>query len=310
MFFRLYSSANVFPNIPDRDEADHPESDTATHRKQSEGLLAKIILIRVGEAQELQIIPVHRQFLCKDSYYFRDAFEADSERSSFDFPEQEPEMFERAMNWIYGGGFLLPKDNTQIDETEWFFTQASDEAQNTNGPAGHLVVEHGPGVRQSVTPTRFTKLFDIPTGSDFSDNEQETRVPGDASTKTEAPTPLDTMTLSKIYALAEFLQMKDLCNEIIELLGQRLGYDNKTPGQALTYAFERCGPDSPLRKLLIDFTALSAPIYDVLHDPAFEASPALWRALVGELARVRGGNFLRPHGWEQNFGSSLGEYRV
>lgn len=269
-----------------------------------------MILIRVGEAQEVQTIPVHRSFLCSESYYFKDAFENDSEKSSFDFPDQEPEIFERAMNWTYGEGFLLPKDNAQNDETEGFSTQASEEVQDTNGPADHLVVEHGSGLRQSVAPIPSTKLFDIPTGSDFSDDEQPTHAPGDVLTKTEPPTQLDTMTLSKIYALAELLQMKNLCNEIIELLGQRLGYDNKTPGQALIYAFERCRPDSPLRKLLVDFTALSAPIYDMLHDLAFEVSPELWRALVERLAMVRGSNFLLSHEWEQNFESSLGGYRV
>jgi hypothetical protein len=244
------------------------------------------------------------------SRYFKSAFKDDPERSGFEFPEQEPEIFERAMNWIYGEGFLLPKDTAKSDGADWLSTQASQDTQDTNEPASLLVVEHGSGYRQEVSPEPSTKVVDLASGSDFSDDEQEKHVPGDASNETEPPTPLDTMMLSKLYALAEFLKMDKLCNELIELLGQRLGYDKKTPDQALIYAFKRCGPDSPLRKLLIDFTARSAPIVDVLQDPTFDATPELWRAMVKELTAVRGADVLRPGEWAQYFDSTLGEYRV
>lgn len=223
--------AIVLADISDRNESEDEDTVIATRQKQSEGPLAKMILIRVGDAQDSQTIPVHRKFLCKKSQYFKDAFEDDLERSSFEFPEQEPEIFERAMNWIYGEGFLLRKDTAESDDADWLSTQASREAQATNEAASLLVVEHGSGYRQAVSPVPSTTFIDLATGSDFSDGEQETHAPGDASAEIEAPTPLDTMMLSKLYALAEFLKMDKLCNELIELLGKRLGYDEKTPNQ-------------------------------------------------------------------------------
>ena len=287
-----------------RDGSDDEDTVIATRRKQSEGLLAKMILIRVGQAQNLQTFPVHGKFLSKKSHYFKNVFKNDPERSSFEFPEQEPEIFERVMNWIYGEGFLFPKDNATSDDADWFSTQASEEVQDTNGPAEHLVVEHSSGFRQRVAHLLATRVIDTATGSDFSDDEQDY-----IAFEADAPTPLGTMMLSKIYALAEFLEMKQLRNEIIELLGQRLGYDRKTPGQALIYAFQRCSAGSPLRGL-IDFTARAAPISDLLRDSTFDATPELWRALVEGLTSVRGADALRGGEWSEHFEATLDDYRV
>jgi hypothetical protein len=300
----------MLTGLPDRNESDDEDTVIATRPKQNEGLLAKMILIRVGEAHGLQIFPVHCKFLCKKSHYFKSAFNDDPERSSFEFPEQEPEVFERAMNWIYGQGFLLPEDDAGSDDADWFSTQASGEVQDANERADHIVVEHGSGFRQSVAPVPATKFIDTSAGSDFSDDEQDSQALKKSTPKTDAPTPLDTMMLSKIYALAEFLEMDKLCNELIELLGQHLGYDEETPGQALIYAFQRCGADSPLRRLLIDFTARSAPISDVIDDPTFDATSELWRALVRELATVRGADVLNANQWAEHFEATLGDYRL
>lgn len=301
----------MFTDICDRDESGDDETVIAAGQKQREGPLAKMILIRVGEAEDLQTIPVHRKFLCKLSHYFKNVFKDDPERSSFELPDQEPEIFERAMNWIYGKEFLLPKDTPKSDDSDWFSTQAYEEVQDTNGPANYLVVEHGSGFRQSVATMPATDVIDTATGSDFSDDEQNSQaLEKNTQSKNDAPTPLDTMMLSKIYALAEFLEMDKLRNEIIELLGQCLGYDGKTPGQALIYAFQRCSADSPLRELLVDFTARSAPTHDVLKDPAFDATPELWRAMVKELTGVRGADVLRGGEWTEHFESTLGDYRV
>lgn len=299
----------MLTDISDRNESEDEDTVIATRPKHSEGLLAKMILIRVGEAHDLQTIPVHRKFLCKMSHYFKNAFKDDPEKSSFEFPEQEPEIFERVMNWIYGQGFLLPKDNPGSDDAEWLSTQASEEVQDTNGHVDHIVVEHASGFRQSVAPVAATKFIDTAAGSDFSDDEQDSQALKDATPSIDAPTPLDSMMLSKIYALAEFLEMDKLCNELIELLGQRLGYEKETLGQALIYAFQRCSADSPLRKLLIDFTARSAPISHVLDDPTFDATPELWRALVRELATVRGADVLDADQWAEHFEATLGDYR-
>ena len=296
--------------MSDRNDSEDEDTVVATRQKQSEGPLAKMILIHVGEAQNSQTIPVHRKFLCKMSRFFKSAFKDDPERSSFEFPKQEPEIFERAMNWIHGEGFLLPKDTENRSGADWLSTQASQDVQDREDPASPLVVEHGSGYRQAVSPEPSTKVIDLASGSDFSGDEQEVPASRDASEKTGPPTPLDTMMLSKLYALAEFLKMDQLCDELVQLLGKRLGYDKKTPDQALIYAFKRCGADSPLRKLLIDFTAHSAPIVDVLQDPTFDATPELWRAMVKELTTVRGADVLRPGEWEQYFESTFSEYRV
>jgi hypothetical protein len=309
MLYGLFRSSIVLTNMSDRNVSDDEDAVVATRPKQSEGLLAKMILIRVGGALDLQTTPVHRKFLCKMSHYFRNAFKDDPEKSSFEFLEQEPEIFERVMNWIYGQGFLLPKDDAMSDDADWFSTQASEDVhQDTNGPVDHIIVEHGSGFRQSVAPVPTTKFIDTTTNLDFSDHEQDSQALENITHKADAPTPLDSMMLSKIYALAEFLQMDKLCNELIELLGQRLGYDKKTPGQALIYAFQRCSADSPLRKLLIDFTARSAPIFHVLDDPTFDATPELWRALVRELATVRGADVLNADQWVEHFEATLGDY--
>ncbi|GAB7327450.1 hypothetical protein MBLNU13_g11334t1 [Cladosporium sp. NU13] len=305
MWSILVLLATVLTDISDRNESEDEDTVIATRQKQSEGPLAKMILIRVGDAQDSQTIPVLRKFLCKKSHYFKDAFKDDPERSSFEFPEQEPEIFERAMNWIYGEGFLLRKDTAESDDADWLSTQASREAQATNEAVSLLVVEHGSGYRQAVSPVPSTRFIDSVTGSDFSDGEQETHAPGDASAEIEAPTPLDTMMLSKLYALAEFLKMDKLCKELIELLCKRLGYDEKTPNQALIYAFKRCAADSLLRKLLIDFTARSAPILDASQDSTFDATTDLWPALVKELTGVRGADVLRGGDWTEHFEATL-----
>lgn len=303
-------SPSLFTNISDRDESENEDTDTAADHEESEGPLSKMVLIEIGRARNVHTIPVHRDILCEVSVYFELAFEEDADRSSFDFPEQEPEIFTRTMNWIYARGFLLPKDNPKKQETAAPTTQASAEVQRIDESADSILVEHGSGYRQSVAPQPLTRVIDGDYVIDSSDDEQKTKAVKYPSTKTPAPTPLDALMLSKIYALAEFLQIKDLCNEIINLLGQRLGYDRKTPGQALIYAFQRCGADSPLRKLLIDFTARAAPISDVLEESTFDATPELLRAMVKELTVVRGADVLRGVEWTEHFEDTLGDYRV
>jgi len=197
------------------------------------------------------------------------------------------------MNWIYGGSFLLSKDDyNKEDDADWLSTQDSEEV-----PSDH-------------EPELSEQRINLDTGSDVSDNEHEVLSSIQIANKTNAPNPLDTLTLSKIYAVAEFLEMDKLRNEVIELLGMRLGDDMEAPGQALTYAFKRCGADSPLRKLLIEFTACSAPVLDLLQDSSFDATSELWRALVEELTRVRGADVLSRGDWAQHFQSTVSEYCV
>jgi hypothetical protein len=282
MSSRPNGPASVFADIFDKDGSDdEEEADTASKpqkRKKAEGILAEIIRINVGNVEDIVTTPVHRSFLCSKSKYFKAAGKEDQLKSSFGFPNEEPEIFERIMNWIHGKGFLLPKDQDKEDDAEWLFTSAF------------------AGIQSDDEPELSEKRINLDTGYDISDNEQEAQSPTPTACKIDAPTLPDTLTLSKIYAVAEFLEMHKLCNEIIKLLGKRLGHDMKTPGQALTYVFSRCNINSPLRKLLVDFTARSAPIFDVLQDPTSDATSELWRALVEELTRVRGADVLHREG--------------
>jgi hypothetical protein len=299
----------VLANILDRDESDDEDADAAPKppkpqkRNKAEGILSKIIHITVGDGDDVATILIHPSFFDGKSKYFERACEDDPQKSTFEFPDEEPEIFGRVMNWIYGKGFLLPKDikkkdNNKENDAEWLSTQGSEGSQT------------GDDFDKIVSPELSTKRISLDTGLDISDDEQETQSAFQIKPENNAPTPLDTLTLSKIYAVAEFLEMNDLCNEIIELLGARLGHDVKTPGQALTYAFCRCEVDSPLCKLLVDFTASSAPILDLLQDATFDATLELWRALVEGLTRVRGADVLSRGDWAQHFESTLGEYRV
>lgn len=308
--------AEIFADVSLRDESDEQETESAAEpqgRKRAKGILADIIRIIVGSAEDAVTISVHRSFLCDKSNYFKDAFKEDQQKSSFGFPGEEPEIFERIMNWIYGEGFLLSEDQTTGDDAERLSPQAFEENQSHDEPkslnVSHLL-SNGKLHRETVRPEPSEKIINLDEISDLSDNEQEAQSPLQTAIEANSPAPLDTLTLSKIYAVAEFLEMDRLRNEIIELLGKRLGHDMKTPGPALTYAFNRCDAGSPLRGLLVDFTARSAPIYDLLKDPTFDATPELWRALVEELTRVRGADVLRQSEWVEHFESTLGDYHV
>jgi hypothetical protein len=46
----------------------------------------------------------------------------------------------------------------------------------------------------------------------------------------------------------------------------------------------------------------------VLDDPTFDATPELWRALVRELATLRGADVLNGNQWAEHFEATLGDY--
>lgn len=72
--------------------------------------------------------------------------------------------------------------------------------------------------------------------------------------------PLDTLTLTKICALAERFQISELRKGTLRLLAERLSSDMVTPLEALMYTFKRTpsskARDSNLLALLIDFVVL------------------------------------------------------
>lgn len=82
----------------------------------------------------------------------------------------------------------------------------------------------------------------------------------------KSPFPLDSLTLTKLYALAERLEVVDLCLETLDMLRQGLENDKKLLGSILIYAFKRCpDPDSPLRQTLTRFAAEAASMGELLE---------------------------------------------
>lgn len=110
----------------------------------------------------------------------------------------------------------------------------------------------------------------------------------------EAPYPLDSLTLTKLYALAERLKIDDLCFHVMLLLRDRLKYDPELLGRCLIYAFKRCeDPESLLRCELAAFAATADPIGDFMwqldpDDLSKELMFELLSKVVVEMAELRG----------------------
>lgn len=110
----------------------------------------------------------------------------------------------------------------------------------------------------------------------------------------EAPYPLDSLTLTKLYALADRLKIDDLCFHVMLLLRDRLKYDPELLGRSLIYAFKRCqDPESLLRRELAAFAATADPIGEFMwqldpDDLSKELMFELLSKVVVEMAELRG----------------------
>jgi hypothetical protein len=277
--------------------------------------LDKIVNIVVGNGNDFKPFPNHRRILNKESKHFRDAFKKNWETASFSLPNEDPDIYARVAHWMYFKKFIYDEEMAQDDETEGDSSQASVNIEDEHGnpfALAHGRVDLQNNIFHGTASLKHTiEVVDLDEGSDGSNDDEPAQAPESSQARTDAPTPLDTLTLSKIWALAKLLGIPKLCDEIIDLLGKRLGYDMKTPGDALIYAFQRCRPDSPLRRLLVDFTARSAPITDLLEAPDFDATdfaPELWCALVGGMIMVRGNQYLDQAEWAENFEHTVSEY--
>lgn len=278
--------------------------------------LDKIVDIVVGNGSGKKYFEHHRRILSKESKHFRDSFRKDWEAREFSFPNEEPEIYARVAHWMYFKEFVYDEEKSSNGESEGDSTQISEDIEDEvkpDAPSHDGVKLQNDEFHATAIPKSTIEVVDLEDGSDDSDDDEPAQALAGSQSQPESPTPLDTLTLSKIWALARRLGIPKLCDEIIDLLGKRLGYDMKTPGHALIYAFQRCRPDSPLRRLLVDFTARSAPITDLLGDAAFDATdfaPELWCALVGGLVTVRGDQYLRQAEWTQNFELTVSEYHI
>lgn len=278
----------------------------------------KIVDIVVGSGDHVETFEIHRSKLRGNSDYFKAAFKREPEIPSFDFPNEEPEVFGRIQNWMYDKEFIFEGEKSGTGQLEVTSTQNTQEDENDMIEPEPLRVagclnERGERVSKIAHSKPFPEVFDHRHESDASDDDEATQAPENSQTQIESPTPLDTLTLSKIYTFAEQLEMSKLCNEIIEVLGKRLGYDKVTPSDALLYAFQRSKTGSPLRELLIDFTARTAPINDMLESADLdtdEDSLELLTALVRKLGEVRGNICFTEDEWAEHFQITVHEYLV
>lgn len=281
----------------------------------------KVVSIVVADDDCVKTFQIHNGTLCDKSHYFETAIEREPETSSFSFPHEEPDIFERVQNWMYGKGYIYEEDISHTGHLEIGSTQSTQDDENVFAQLEPLRVAGCLNERGEVI-TKIAHVKTVPGGLDSDDEEyanafdvhdEDDDEGAHKPERSDPPTPLDTLTLSKIYTLAEQLEMPELCNEIIEVLGKRLGHDKATPSHALVYAFQRSKINSPLRELLVDYTSRSAPIDDMLDDTTFdtdECTPELLRALVKKLGEVRGTLCFSEAEWLEHFEMTVHRYVV
>ncbi|KAF7949360.1 uncharacterized protein EAE97_002869 [Botrytis byssoidea] len=77
-------------------------------------------LVTITIAKEKQKFTLHKQLLCESVEYFRAAFSAggfrESQTSSMDMPEDDPEAFELFIHWLYRGEVRRATELTDIDQ--------------------------------------------------------------------------------------------------------------------------------------------------------------------------------------------------
>lgn len=263
----------------------------------------RTIKIIVGTEEDgFDTFETHRGHLCSKSRFFRAELKKDPKLQSFTFPHEDPKIFERIQEWLYTGDILFETEESPNSAEESVSSQPIPKITNEE-ISYEVETEDG-------TFTYYNGTLPDDDDDDDDDARSETFNPQPSRSP---PTPLDALTLTKIYTFAEHLQIPALCNAIIDLLGQRLGYDMTAPGEALVYAFERCrGAESPLRRLLMDFTEKAAPFEDFAELSSAEELPKeLMFELLAALAAVRGVPMLDGEGWGEHFEEGKGGvYRV
>lgn len=163
--------------------------------------------IVVGSAIQTKTFKSHRNLLASKSEYFRRQLEEDSSKSSFSFDDEDPEIYERVQQWFYSGRILLPGDETERDASYSL-------TQNTPSP-----IPQRKKIKSTKRNMRNDESIDAKSDNDTygSDTFKDLDTEEDKS-----PSPLDSLTLTKLYALAERLEVRDLCRETIDMLRQGL----------------------------------------------------------------------------------------
>lgn len=261
----------------------------------------KIIKIHVGK----KTYQASLTELCSKSQYFSKELEKDSKRTEFRFDDEEARIINRILYWVWRGDIKLPSDDPNGIGKLLDLSQATQpeldeeyEYRDANGK-----VTRGPVVRYPDPERNEHHGLE-------EDNESQASTLYDAS-QTQALTTksLDTLELAKVYAVAERLGMPVLCNMVIDRLGGRLGQCSSsgmnmaTPIEALIYAYGRPKTEKEyLRKLLVDFTSLAAPVHDLFEMFPPEKLPAqLMYDLLKQLPIVRGEGCLDSEAWAKHF---------
>lgn len=252
--------------------------------------------IIVGTGTQVKTFKSHRKLLSTKSRYYRNNLKEDTTRSSFSLDDEDPNIYKRVQEWFYVGELLLPseksKDAERVDDsglnTTSFPESIDEKLKKTVRSASHT---NGGGF--SPFEARYDQRFDSDAGSDASQ---------EFVTQGEPPFPLDTLTLTKLYALAERLEISDLCDEVMTKLRQRLKHDTDTLGSALICAFERCrGPDNSLRGALTRFAAKSAPVGELMQQfGPDDLPPTLMFELLSQLL-LEMGKLRREDGRNDSF---------
>jgi hypothetical protein len=171
--------------------------------------LDKIVNIIVGNGNDTKPFPNHRRILNKESKHFRDSFKQNWDTTSFSLPNEDPDIYARVAHWMYFKRFIYDEEMTQDDETEGDSSQASvniDDEPSSPAALVHGRVDLQNDIFHGTASLKHTiEVVDLDEGSDGSGDDEPAQALRGSQARTDAPTPLDTLTLSKVWALAKLL---------------------------------------------------------------------------------------------------------
>lgn len=269
--------------------------------------LGPMVNILVGKGHGLMKFEEHLFFLRK-SRYLRTELTKSPKLEEISFDDEESRIFCRIQWWLHRDDIYLPSE-LGIRENDRF-----DFTQDTEAEPEAFEYEY------EDTQGNMTHGTAIPIDENGFDEDQDSQVSDlDASqTLRLPPKSLDALELAKVYAFAERLRIPELCNMVIDKLADRLGQhptpgaDLETPSEALIYAYKRPATKSTpnyLRKILIDFTSLAAPVYDFTDSyAAGEIPPQLMLDLIRKFPMVRGKTGLDSESWAAHYEERKSEY--
>lgn len=251
--------------------------------------------IIVGTDDQKKTFQSHRNVLISKSQYFRDQLKNDRSISSFTFHDEDPEIYERVQAWIYSGDILLSREEAKGQDD--FYSSAQTVTFSTKLAEEEVKEEdeedERPRKKIKYTPQHRTANDDYDDDDGGDDGFDGVNVSQDEPAsedfipfaQEEPSYPLDSLTLTKLYVLAECLDIPALCKEVMGFLRQRLEHDLDMLGDILIYTFQRChDAKNALRQVLTTFAAESASMDDLKEQLGPDSlSQALMHDLYFEL---------------------------